>query len=178
VDGLVQYVGLASKSVRQRLGFYGKPGRGQSTNLRLNDVICGRIQQGAVVEILVAHPEDSDWNGLKISGPEGLEAGLIAEFDLPWNVRGSTKPAELVPSEGATKLTSADRVLEIVRRRPGLTELEIAQAMYGASAVQQQVNQDCRFLVKLKLIERLGVGGKGDPFTYRVTNFSPNLPQP
>jgi hypothetical protein len=50
-----------------------------------------------------------------------------------------------------------------------MTELDIAKAMYGARAVQQQVNQQCRLLVKLGLVERFGVGGKDDPYTYRVT---------
>src|SRR5687767_2028330 len=65
VDGVVQYVGLASKSVRQRLGHYRTPGPSQTTNIRLNDMICGRIGEGAVVEILVAHPPDFEWKGLK-----------------------------------------------------------------------------------------------------------------
>lgn len=91
IDGVVQYVGLASTSVRQRLGFYRKPGASQQTNVRLNEIIRGRIQQGAVVEILIGHPPNHTWNGLKVSGAEGLEAGLISEFDLPWNMRGASK---------------------------------------------------------------------------------------
>ena len=73
IDGVVQYVGLAARSLRQRLGFYQKPGATQRTNVRLNEVIRGRIEQGAVVEILIAHPPNYDWNGLKISGAEGLK---------------------------------------------------------------------------------------------------------
>lgn len=88
INGVVQYVGLASKSLRQRLGFYRKPGPSQRTNVRLNEIIRGHTEKGATVQILIGHPPDFEWNGLKISGAEGLEAGLIAEFDLPWNVRG------------------------------------------------------------------------------------------
>ena len=88
IDGVVQYVGLASKSLHQRLNFYRKPGASQRTNVRLNEVIRGQIGAGAVVQIFVAHPPDQHWNGFKISGAEGLEAGLIADFHLPWNVRG------------------------------------------------------------------------------------------
>ena len=171
VDGVVQYVGLASTSVRQRLGFYSKPAQSQRTNLRLNDLIRGRIEQGAVVEVLVGHPPEYDWNGLKVSGAEGLEAGLIAQFDLPWNLRGTTNRAVLVPAKSRAT-NSTDRVLNIIRRRPGMTELDIAKAMYGASAVQQDVNPDCRLLLKLKLVERCGLGGKGDPFTYRITEYA------
>lgn len=59
-----------------------------------------------------------------------------------------------------------DRVLELIKQKPGMTELELAKAMYGKNAVQQDVNPDCRALVKLRLVERHGVGGPGDPFTY------------
>jgi hypothetical protein len=130
-------------------------------------MIRGSLEKGSVVEILIAHPVDFEWHGLKVSGPEGLEAGLIRDFDLPWNKRGSPKTVSLDPSANGTG-NPTDRALNIIKRRPGLTELEIAKAMYGQSAVQQDVNPECRFLVKLGLVERLGVGGKGDPFTYRV----------
>lgn len=97
-DGIVQYVGLAAKSLKQRLGFYRKPSPSQRTNIRLNEIIRGHVEKGAVVQILIVHPPDFEWNGFRISGPEGLEAGLIAQFDLLWNMRGSGstagKPAE------------------------------------------------------------------------------------
>jgi hypothetical protein len=89
IDGIVQYVGLASKSLRQRFGHYRKPGPSQRTNIRLNEIIRGHIANGTVVRIAIAHPPDFVWNGLRISGAEGLEAGLIATFDLPWNMRGA-----------------------------------------------------------------------------------------
>jgi hypothetical protein len=89
IDGRVQYVGLASRSIKQRLNFYRKPGASQRTNVRLNGIIRGHLESGETVEILVAHPPDQDWNGFKVSGAEGLEAGLIAEFELPWNMRGA-----------------------------------------------------------------------------------------
>jgi hypothetical protein len=171
IDGLVHYVGLAATSVRRRLGFYRKPGASQRTNIRLNDLMRGKLRGGAVVEILLAHPPDQDWNGLRIKGAEGLEAGLIEHFDLPWNMRGSqTKlsapPANRRSSASKLKRKLADRILEIVRARDGMSELDIAKAIYGPTAVQQQVNQDCRLLVSHGLIERRGKGGRSDPFTY------------
>ena len=153
IDGVVQYVGLASKSLRQRLGFYRKPGASQRTNVRLNEIIRGHIEQGIIVQVLIAHPPDYDWNGLKISGAEGLEAGLIAEFDLPWNLKGASS-------------ATGQQILEFVQKRPGMTELEIAKQMYGPTAVQQQVNQQCRSLLKDGLLERRGRGGVSDPFVY------------
>ena len=166
VDGIVQYVGLASTSIRQRMGFYSKPGAGQRTNVRLNEIIRGHIAEGSVVEILIAHPADFEWEGLKVSGAEGLEAGLIREFDLPWNIRGSSRSAKLVRRKVPRPRSVSDRILSIVRHRPGLTELEIARAMYGKDATQQQVNRYCRELDELGLIERSGVGGPGDPYVY------------
>ena len=173
IDGVIQYVGLASTSVRQRLGFYRKPGTSQRTNIRLNELIREKLQRGAVVQILVAHPADHDWNGFRIKGAEGLEAGLIECFDLPWNMRGSSRadPRETPHrSRRGRRATGklSDQILELVRSRPGITELEIAKAIYGPSAVQQQVNPDCRLLVRRGLLERWGQGGRSDPYTYRA----------
>jgi hypothetical protein len=169
IDERVQYVGLASKSLHQRLNFYRKPGASQRTNVRLNDIIKGQIAQGSVVRILVAHPPDSEWNGFKIKGPEGLEAGLIEQFGLPWNMRGAQSPT--LPSARANarierKTDVPAKVLELVTHRPGMTELEIAKALHGPAAVQQQVNQQCRALLKKGKIKRRGSGGPGDPYTY------------
>jgi hypothetical protein len=172
INGIVQYVGLASKSLRQRLGFYRKPGASQRTNVRLNEIIRGHIEKGTVVQILIGHPPDFEWNGLRINGAEGLEAGLISEFELPWNMRGSHTA---VPTEGAIAMRFpsrakqehvAQQVLEAVRRRPGMTELEIAKGIFGPAAVQPQVNPHCRKLLERGLVERKGGGGPGDPYVY------------
>lgn len=172
IDGQAQYVGLASKSLRQRLGFYRKPGVSQRTNLRLNEVIRGHLAKGTVVQIFTAQPPDHEWNGFSIKGAEGLEAGLIAEFDLSWNVRGAVRAIEPQPERSNAQPQSgvSAKILELVRKRPGLTELEIAKAIYGPSALQPQVNQHCRKLVRAGEIERLGSGGPADPFVYRARN--------
>jgi hypothetical protein len=171
IDGVVQYVGLASKSIRQRLGFYRKPGASQRTNIRLNDIIRTHIGKGAVVQILIAHPPDQVWNEFKISGAEGLEAGIIADFNLPWNMRGAgnASSVDAVAFRAARQARAApvaDKIVDLVRRRPGMTELEIAKALFGPAAMQQQVNQQCRALLKSGRIVRLGSGGGSDPYTY------------
>lgn len=171
IDGVVQYVGLASRSLHQRLNFYRKPGASQRTNVRLNEIIRGQIGKGAVVQILVGHPADGEWNGFRFSGAEGLEAALIEDFELPWNMRGTqAKAAPQVVStqrsaSGARRTGVAQQVVEQVKRSPGLTELEIAKAIYGSAAVQQQVNQTCRKLVQEGVLERRG-SGRSDPFVY------------
>ena len=173
IDGVVQYVGVAANSLKQRFGFYAKPGRTQTTSIRLNETIRGRTADGSTVQVLVAHPSDGDWNGLKISGPEGLEAGLIRDFDLPWNVRGarptaSVQPATATRKPGGRVLGVSNRILELVRRRSGMTELEIATAIYGPAAVQQQVNQHCRALLRNGRLQRRGSGGPSDPYVYVI----------
>lgn len=85
----VVYVGLASRSLAQRLYFYGRPGASQRTNIRLNGIIRETIGLGSSVEIYYACPPAFSWNGFTISGPEGLEAGLIQDYHLPWNVKGA-----------------------------------------------------------------------------------------
>lgn len=89
ISGQVVYVGLASRSLAQRLYFYGNPGVSQRTNVRVNALIRAAFGNDCDVEIYVASPPTLDWNGFKISGPEGLEAGIIQDFYLPWNVRGA-----------------------------------------------------------------------------------------
>ena len=91
IDGVVQYVGLASKSLAQRLSFYRKPGASQATNIRLNGIIREALRSGSTVQILTASPPDQRWNGVTIKGAEGLEAGIISEFQVPWNIRGATR---------------------------------------------------------------------------------------
>lgn len=159
----VVYVGLASRSVKQRLGFYARPGQSQRTNIRLNAMIAELIGQGQTVRVLIAHPDDSEWNGLRSSGPEGLEAALIEDFDLSWNMRGSTSPVEPAPTDlpmgsGGRRVhgTTPQAILDFVAAHPKCTELQIAKGVFGPSAVQPRANQYCRRLVaegKLKRLE-------------------------
>lgn len=58
----------------------------------------------------------------------------------------------------------SNRLLDLIERRPGMIELEMARELFGSGAVQQSVNSDCRLLVSLGLVERMGVGGSGDPY--------------
>ena len=93
IDDQVRYVGLASRSIKQRLAHYARPGPSQTTNIRLNLMMRELIGAGLTVRVFLAYPEDSIWRGMRISGPEGLEAALIEDFDLPWNKRGASMPA-------------------------------------------------------------------------------------
>jgi hypothetical protein len=64
-------------------------------------------------------------------------------------------------------MTVADDILLLVTTRPGLTEAQIAERLFGRKGYQQRVNSTCRRLVREYRIERRGSGGPGDPFTYQ-----------
>jgi hypothetical protein len=175
MDDRVQYVGLATQSIRKRLYFYAKPGPSQPTNTRLNAMLRTLLAEGCEIRILTAHPEDCEWNGLRVCGPSGLEAGIIKTFDLPWNKRGTAvaKSTTLRPrsQESANKQGSpsgsssiAQAIVAHVIAHPGVTEREIAQALFGRQANQQRVNSHCRELVRKGLIERMPTS----PLTYRI----------
>lgn len=162
VDDIVLYVGLASRSLRQRLNFYASPGASQRTNVRLNGLIRNLINDGTTVRILIAHPQDCTWNGFRMSGPEGLEAALIEDFNLPWNVRGSqsgalaTGPRQALVSGGRRAHGSVPRaVIVFVAQNPRCTELQIAKGVFGPDAVQPQANSYCRRLVERGALKRL-----------------------
>jgi len=96
-----------------------------------------------------------------MSGPEGLEAALIEDFYLPWNMRGSetevlrpsTNPE---PSDGRRPHGSVpSAIARFVALNPKCTELQIAKGVFGPKAVQPQANSYCRKLVERGVLERL-----------------------
>jgi hypothetical protein len=82
------YVGVASKSLSKRVYLYSRPGSFQLTNLRLNGLIRKALIEGQRVDIHFARAPVITWNNFTIRGAEGLEAGLIADYAIPWNLRG------------------------------------------------------------------------------------------
>lgn len=66
-------------------------------------------------------------------------------------------------------MTVADRIQDLVARRPGLTEAQIAEKLFGASGYQQRVNSTCRRLVRQGRLERRGNGYQADPYTYHTS---------
>ncbi len=63
-------------------------------------------------------------------------------------------------------LTQADVITFLVLKGPGRTERELAMAIHGNNAYQQQVNQDCQMLVRQGKVGRHGHGGPADPYRY------------
>ena len=62
--------------------------------------------------------------------------------------------------------TIGDVLLFLIRKRPGRTEAELAEAIFGEHGYQQRVNEDCKLLERQGYVERVGTGGPGDPFRY------------
>lgn len=88
-NGVVLYVGVATMGLAKRIYFYARPGVSQRTSLRLNDLIRMELQSDAQIDVLIAQPEDMDWDGLPVHGAAGLELGLIKAYALPWNMRSA-----------------------------------------------------------------------------------------
>jgi hypothetical protein len=63
-------------------------------------------------------------------------------------------------------MTMADVLIFLVEKAPGRTETELAEAIYGSGAYQQNVNEDCRMLADAGRIARRGHGVPDDPFRY------------
>lgn len=70
-------------------------------------------------------------------------------------------------------MTVADDIEDLVRRRPGCTEAEMAAQLFPDDAYEQRVNSTCRRLVKEGRLQRQGLGGNGDPFRYYFPNRAP-----
>jgi hypothetical protein len=60
----------------------------------------------------------------------------------------------------------ADQIETLVTHRPGLTEAEIAVALFGDAGYPARVARSCMTLMKSRRIERSGRGGRSDPFRY------------
>ena len=83
VDRRLAYVGIATKSLRQRWGSSGyaeiQPVNcyrgGQSTNCKINHAILLAVREGKIVELWIRRASD----------PRSLEVRLIRELDPPWN---------------------------------------------------------------------------------------------
>ena len=59
-----------------------------------------------------------------------------------------------------------EKIAELVRRKPGVTETEIAVELFGHRGFHQRVRSDCRWLVWEGRLERRGGGGPDDPYRY------------
>jgi hypothetical protein len=84
------YIGVATKSLAQRLYSYANPGPTRSTNTRLKSIIEGELQSDPKIDIYAISVSECSWNGWELDGNLGLEGGIISRFDVPWNERGAS----------------------------------------------------------------------------------------
>jgi hypothetical protein len=63
-------------------------------------------------------------------------------------------------------MTVADQIEALMTHRPGLTEAELAAALFGDAGSPQRISNACRGLMRSRRIERSGRGGRSDPFRY------------
>ena len=90
VDGLIKYIGVSRAGIRSRMSNYRAGQKGQKTSARVNQIINDHVTAGTTVEVYVAMPPALEWNGLPVVTAAGLEAGLIAMIQPPWNKMGIT----------------------------------------------------------------------------------------
>jgi hypothetical protein len=83
-----QYVGVTLRTLHERMGLYRRGDPSQSTNFNMRQRILDLIQSSGRVEIWIATPPDSEWNGLPVDVTAGLEVALIRKYHLPWNRKG------------------------------------------------------------------------------------------
>jgi hypothetical protein len=88
IKGVAVYVGIASSGLANRLKFYIRPGATQRTSQRVNTRLIEELRTVGSIDIFAAQPPDASWNGWPINAAAGLEAALIANFDVSWNLRG------------------------------------------------------------------------------------------
>lgn len=63
-------------------------------------------------------------------------------------------------------MTNLDVLGFLIKKGPGRTEAQLAEAIFADHAYQQRVNQDCVLLVNKGIVERRGDGGPSDPYKY------------
>jgi hypothetical protein len=63
-------------------------------------------------------------------------------------------------------LTTSDILDVLIRKGPGRTEAQLADAIFGEAGYPQRVHIDCNRLVTGKRARRRGSGGRGHPFRY------------
>jgi hypothetical protein len=68
-------------------------------------------------------------------------------------------------------MTVADQIKALVTHRPGLTEAEIAAALFGDAGSPQRISNACRGLMRSRRIERSGRGGRSAPFRYYLAGI-------
>lgn len=92
IADIAVYVGLTNSGLRTRLDQYRRGHKGQRTSARIKGLILKALSGGERIQIFIATPAASEWNGLPINTAAGLEGGLIQAMRPPWNILGAAGP--------------------------------------------------------------------------------------
>jgi len=96
IDAVPKYFGITRNSLRSRMYQYTNPGRGQSTNIRINASILSALQNNHLVEIYIFRDSGLlQYGNFTINLALGLEETLIKFYQSEWNYRGSNRIIEL-----------------------------------------------------------------------------------
>lgn len=85
-DGIV-YVGVTLRSLRGRMRQYRRGDPRQRTSCRVNGLIKTSLKSGQTLKVLIATPEDCEWNGLPVNTSAGAEVALIQVMKPEWNIQ-------------------------------------------------------------------------------------------
>jgi hypothetical protein len=85
MDDHIVYVGITQRGLDKRFYGYRRGALRQRTSARVKQSICDALATGKCIKILIATPDQLEWNGLPVDTAAGLEAALIRKFKPEWN---------------------------------------------------------------------------------------------
>ncbi|NIJ34091.1 hypothetical protein [Sphingomonas oligoaromativorans] len=65
-------------------------------------------------------------------------------------------------------VTTTNMLLALIEKRPGLTQQQLVEALFGDYADSRQIIGEIRALLQIRMIDRTGLGERGDPYRYRL----------
>ena len=147
VDDQPKYIGKTTRMLFQRMGFYKKPGKRQSTNIRVNAYIFDVLKNGLDVHIFFL-PDNGlfQYGGYHINLAAGIEDALIADIDPKWNMRGRTKLEEL-QDEIVNDEPDGKEQVNMLKKIPGIvaeTDVKLGSSYYkkGFFNISKKVSND------------------------------------
>lgn len=87
-DDIARYVGVTLRTFDERMRNYRLGHASQPTNVRMRQLILQQLTISKSVNIFVATPKTTEWNGWPVNTIAGLEPALISTYRLDWNRKG------------------------------------------------------------------------------------------
>jgi len=96
INAVPKYFGITRNTLGSRMYQYSNPGRSQSTNIRINQLLTNELQNNSQVEIYVFLDNGLiQYGNFTINLALGLEETLINCYQSEWNFRGNNRILEL-----------------------------------------------------------------------------------